>query len=193
MPAARKPSGSSVSSTSEMAMPKSKYSRLRRVRTLSRLVEAHLELDALRQVRGELVGRGHHALAHVEDVVAVLLVRGDEHRALALVAAGVAVRGGAPGDLGDVADAHDAPVDRGDDGVAHLVERGVTAGGLEREAARAEIDEARGNVRVLALHGADHLRGREVELGHAPEVDRDAQLAFGIAPSFPRCAHRRRS
>ena len=132
--------------------------------------------------------RRHDALAHVEDVVAVLLVGGDEHRALALVAAGVAVGRGAPAHLGDVADAHDAPVDRGDDGVAHLVERGVAAGGLEREAARPEVDEARGNVRVLALHRADDLRRREVQLRHAPQVDRDAQLAFRIRPAF-RGAH----
>ena len=158
-----------------------------------RLVEADLELHALRQVGGELVGRGHHALAHVEDVVAVLLVRGDEHRALAVEAAGVAVRGGVPADLRHVAHAHDAAVDGGDDRVAHLVERGVAAGGLEAEAARAEIDEARGNVRVLALHRADQLRGREVELGHALEVDaRRAARARG-RPSSPRCARRRPS
>ena len=35
MPAARQPSGSNVSSTSAIAMPKSKYSRLSRERTFS--------------------------------------------------------------------------------------------------------------------------------------------------------------
>ena len=148
-----------------------------------RLVEADLERHALRQVRRRTRSRrGHDALAHLEDVVAVLLVGGDEHRALALEAAGVAVRRGVPAHVGHVADAHDAALDRGDHRVAHLVERRIAAGGLQAEAARAEIDEAGGNVGVLALHRADDLRGREVELGHALQVHaRRAARASGYA------------
>ena len=151
MPAARRPSGSSVSSTSAMAMPKSTYSRSSRWRTFSRLVEADFQLDALRQLGGEALGGRDDALAHVEDVVAVLLVGGDEHGALAVEAADVAV-----GRVFQLTSAMSRtrtmrPSDRGDDGVAHLVERGVAAGGLEAEAARPEVDEAAGNVGVLAL------------------------------------------
>ena len=53
------------------------------VRDVLRLVEAELQVDALGQLRFEAVGGGDDALAHFEDVVAVLLVRGHEHRALA--------------------------------------------------------------------------------------------------------------
>ena len=68
-------------------------------------------------------GGGEDALADVEDVVAVLLVRRDEHGALAVEAADVDVLLRVPAHLGDVAHAHAAAVGDGDDGVAHLIER----------------------------------------------------------------------
>ena len=68
-----------------------------------------------------------------------------------------------------------ASLSRGDAApVTHLVERSITTRALETEAARAEIDEPRRNVGVFALHRPDHLRGHEVELGHAFEIHRDA-------------------
>ena len=92
MPAARQPSGSSVSNTSAMAMPKSRYRWFSRCDTLRDWSKPAFQLDALRQILLEaLEGRLMRSL-HVEDVVAVLLIRGDEDRALAVEAADVAVR-----------------------------------------------------------------------------------------------------
>ena len=107
-------------------------------------------------------GRGDDALAHVEDVVAVLLVGGDEHGALAVEAADVRVFLRVPADLGDVAHAHAAAIDDGHDRVAHFVERLVAARGLEAEAAAADVDGAAGNVGVLALQRLHHAAGRQV-------------------------------
>src|SRR5690606_25226994 len=144
----------------------------------ARLVEAALELDPLRQTRLEALQCFLDALAHFEDVVALFLVRGHEYGALAVETTDMAPRLRLPFHVRNVAHAHDAAFARSDHRLAHLIERGVAAGGFQAEAARTEIDDAGGNVRVFALDRLDHLSGREPELGHALQVDFDAQLAL---------------
>ena len=127
MLAARNPSGNSV-----MRDQRDRDREVRRQPVQARcdvlgLIEAAFELDAFRQLRLEAVRGRDHALAHVENVVAVLLVRSDEHSALAVVAADVVVLLRVPADFRDVADAHRAALHRCDDGVAHLIERLVAA------------------------------------------------------------------
>ena len=73
-----------------------------------RLVEAALEPDVRGQARLELRQALVDGVAHVEDVQVVLHARRHEHRALAVEAAEVALLLGAPADLGEVAQAHDA-------------------------------------------------------------------------------------
>ena len=156
-PAARSPSGSSVIATSAIAMPKSVRQPVEARRDVLGLIEAELELDALRQLLLEALHGRDDALAHFEDVVAVLLVRGDEHGALAVEAADVRVFLRIPAHVGDVAHAHAAAIGDGHDRVAYFVERLVAAGGLETESAAADVDGAAGNVRVLALQRLHHL------------------------------------
>ena len=136
-----------------------------------------------------VLDRREHALAHLEDVVAVLLVGGDEYRAFALVAAGVAVCRGVPAHLGHVADAHDAAVHRGDDGVAHLVERGVAARGLEAEAARIRGRRSRqGCWRSRSAPRAITCAGARFSSAMRLQVHRHAQFARRIGPGL-RGAH----
>ncbi len=157
---------------------------------VARLVEPQLQPDARGQRFLERRDRRPDALAHLEDVVAFLLVGGDEHRALAVEAAQIAHRLRRPVDLRHVAHAHRFAARDRDHRVAHLVQALVAARGLETEGARSEVDESRRDVGVLALHRGDHLPGREPELGHALEVERYAQLALRQRPAL-RGAHAR--
>ena len=80
---------------------------------VARLVEAAFERDALRQAALEARDRGvQRGRCTLEDVVAVFLVRRDEHRALAVEARDVAPRLRLPAHARDVADAHGAAVHR---------------------------------------------------------------------------------
>src|SRR6185503_341104 len=141
---------------------------------------------ALRQLRLEALRRGEDALAHIEDVVAVLLVRGHEYGALPVEAADVNVLLRVPAHLGDVAHPHAAAVRHRDYRVAHFIERLVAAGSLETERAAADVDRAAGDVRVLALQRLHHAAGRELQLRHQRQVECDAQLAGRIGPGFRR-------
>src|SRR4029453_10588877 len=95
-----------------------------------RLVEAALERDSL----GQLTLERRHSLvdrvADREHVDAVLCIRGDEHGAPAVVAAGINLLGGVPADVRDVAYHDQPPTAARDDGLLDLVERLVAARGL---------------------------------------------------------------
>src|SRR6185369_16530235 len=102
---------------------------------VARLLEPALELDALRQPFLEAIDRDVHALAQAQDVVTVFLVRGDDHRSLAVEARKIAPGPGIPAHVREIAYADGATVHRGNHGIAHLIERCVGAGRLEAEAA----------------------------------------------------------
>jgi isopentenyl phosphate kinase len=86
------------------------------------LVEAQLQLDALGQLLLEFLRGRDDALADFENVVAVLLIGGHEHGALAVEAANVRVLLRVPVHFGDIADTYGATVDSGDDCVTHFVQ-----------------------------------------------------------------------
>ena len=120
-------------------------------RDVLRLIEADMQLDALRQSPFEALRGSQDPLAHVEDVVAVFLIRRHEHRTLAVEAADIAMLLRAPAHLRDVAHPHSAAIRDRDDGVAHFIECLVAAGCLEAEAAALDVDRPARNARVLAL------------------------------------------
>jgi hypothetical protein len=93
-----------------------------------------------------------------------------------------------PAHLSDVTNANRAAIRDCDDGVAHFVERLVAAGCLEAEAATVDVDRAARNARILALQRLHHAARRELQLGHARQIERDAQLARRVRPGL-RVAH----
>src|SRR5690606_4558899 len=129
-----------------------------------------MDLDPFRELCFETLDRLDDALAHLQYVVAFLLVGGDEHRTLTVEAPNVAPRLRFPSDVGKVAHAHDTALARGDDGIAHLIERGVTARGLQAEATRAQVQHASRDICVLALDRLDDWRGCDAELRHLLRV-----------------------
>ena len=149
-----------------------------------RLVETLFQRDPFRQRRGVEFHGVVDALLDLDDVEAVLHVRRDEHRTLAVVAADVRQLLRIPAYGGDVANPHAASVDRRHDGVTDLVEVRVGARSLQAEAARAEIDRAGRDVGVVALYGLDDLRGGQPQLGHPLEVHFDAQFAARVRPGL---------
>ncbi len=93
-----------------------------------------------------------------------------------------------PVHLGDIADSNGTAVDSRDDGVAHLVQRFITARSLDAEAAAANIDGATRHGRVLTLQSFDDLARRQFQLGHARQIEGDAKFTSRIGPRLG-CAH----
>ena len=162
-------------------------------RDVLRLIEADVQLDALRQTTFEALRGREDPLAHVEDVVAVFLVRRHEHRALTVEAADVAMLLRAPAHLRDVAHAHRAAIRDRDDGVAHFIERLVAAGCLEAEAAAARRRSTRPECsRSRSVAPAS----RDLEPASAPPCAADRARRAARAPGMPRsarCGRRRPS
>ncbi len=124
---------------------------------IARLLEADLQLDPLRQSLLEALQRRLDAGGHLQYVVSLLLVGRHEHGALAVVSPGVTPRLRAPADVGYVAHVYDVARSRGYDGIAYLSQRVVAAGRPQGKAARADVDDAAGNVGILALQRLRYL------------------------------------
>ncbi len=146
------------------------------------LIEADLETDAGRQLLGVTLELGLEKLAGVVDVLAFLLVGGDEDRPLPVVAADVGQVGVLDGHLGDVAQVDDAALAVGHDGVLDLVERGVIPRGLNVEFLVADVDAAGRDVDVGGLQRPDDLLWREPQRREPRQVERDPHFLIGIGP-----------
>ena len=146
--------------------------------------KATLQVHACRQVGAELLGGGIDAGLHVDDVKAVLLVGGDEHRALPLIAAGIAQRLIGPSHARHIAHAHDLFSSATHHGIAHFIQRLITTRGLQAEAARAGVYEAGGDVGIAALQRLHHTGGVDVCRGQATAIELHAQLSSRKRPDF---------
>jgi hypothetical protein len=158
------------------------------IRDVSRLVEAALELDARGQVPLERAECLVDAVTHREDVLAVLLTRRDEHRALAVETPNIALLAIAPAHVGHVAQPHDSAVGRADHRGGDLLQRVVAAGGLQVEAPLANVDRAARNVGIVRADRADGGVERHPRVCEPLEIDGDRHLGDRVRPGL-RGAH----
>ena len=150
----------------------------------NRLVEATLQLDVGGKFGFELVEQDIDGVAHLEDVLAILLVRRDEDRRLAIVTGNVVRLVRRPGNLGDIADLDHRAAMAGNHRVGNIFQGLEVAGRLHVEAPGPGMDRADGNGGAFRLQGIGDRRGRQAQGRQPAEVEGDPDFGAGLAPKL---------
>ncbi len=124
------------------------------------------------------------ALAHLEDVLRLLLVRRHEGGAFAIVPAEIGRFLGRPAHLRHVADAHDVAAEIADHRAADFLQVVIAAGRLQVEAPRACVNGAAGQLGCFRADGVRDRRHRNAKGGETAEIERDAHFRLRQRPDI---------
>src|SRR5262249_42776875 len=145
------------------------------------VVAQHRDLHALGGHRADALDLGADHAGRGDDVGAALLEHLERDAGRAIEAGDAALLRHAVLDAGDVAELDRAPGALGDDDRAELLDGPGLALGRDRPLARAPLDAAARELRVLAAQRVDDVLDREAVAGEAQRVEPDPHLALARA------------